>query len=644
MPLKTGPFIRGAPRPQAARPIPFGDTRPAGWLLHQMQHDLEHGFAGCLDQLVPELFKGDDIYGRDRITRHSSKKNLGTVSHDESLPAQQMWWNSETQSNWLDGLIRTAVLTAHPPAMQRARYFVGKILESQDEDGYLGIYTPDLRFDFAGENGELWAQASLMRGLLAYYEATREEAVLQAVERAVAVTTSTWPPGGTNPFRVGHSVCGVEHGLMFTDVVDRLHYLTDKREYQDYAHWLYEAFSLGTTAERDAAAGNLLDPAYRFCGHGAHTYEHLRAVVNACYASDNPELQRSLDGYLDKLRPCLAPSGGPIGDEIIGGRDADPATTGYEYCSLLELLDSYCNLLHKSGEPAWAEQVEWLFFNAAQGARAADGRSVAYCNADDVTGLIGHLDLGAPDNPEETRFKYSPVHQDTAVCCAPNSVSIHPYYVQNMWQRRGNALALNLYGPSLLDTELDGCRVRISQQTQYPFGRHVTFNVSVSQPIELVLMLRKPTWADRLRVSGVGVEDQQEYLVLSRIWQGDMTFTVFFEAAPKVETFRNGSRYVRYGPLLFAWPIDFSEAAGRNYPLQFHDSYYRAAGETAENLRLPLGATFVVRKGIFEESRPWQGAVELHGELIDAANGQVTRARLVPMGSTILRRVTFRPA
>jgi hypothetical protein len=36
--------------------LPFGAIHPTGWILAQMQRDLDSGFAGCLDQLCPCLF------------------------------------------------------------------------------------------------------------------------------------------------------------------------------------------------------------------------------------------------------------------------------------------------------------------------------------------------------------------------------------------------------------------------------------------------------------------------------------------------------------------------------------------------------------------------------------------------------------
>ena len=106
---------------------------------------------------MPALICDDDIYGRDRLTRQTGHKNLGTVATDAKEQIQYLWWNSETQSNWWDGLARTALLLDHAATLARVRAYVDRILATQDADGYLGIYAPDLRFTFTGENGELWA-------------------------------------------------------------------------------------------------------------------------------------------------------------------------------------------------------------------------------------------------------------------------------------------------------------------------------------------------------------------------------------------------------------------------------------------------------------------------------------------------------
>jgi DUF1680 family protein len=285
-------------RPPRFQPLPLGAIKPSGWLHAQMSHDLEHGFVGCLDELVPDLIEQDDIYGANRLTKTARIKELGVVAKETQWEVQFLWWNSETQSNWLDGMMRTALLLDHPSFMEKARARIERLLATQDADGYLGIYAPDLRFNFKGENGELWAQASLFRVLLGWYESTGDERALTAVRRAVDVTMHAYPVGYSHPFDVKDDFAGVGHGLVFTDILDRLYQLTDEKQYLAYAHWLYEEYNRQPLSQDDIQISHLLDPDYRFKAHGVHTYEHLRSLLIAAHAAEDSLLDSALAAAL----------------------------------------------------------------------------------------------------------------------------------------------------------------------------------------------------------------------------------------------------------------------------------------------------------------------------------------------------------
>ena len=312
------PFTVVARKPEALTPLPFGAVLPEGWLKAEIQANLA-GFTGHLDSLAPDLILKDDIFGRDRLSKDVKKKDVGALAGGgAAAEVQYLWWNSETQGNWRDGFIRSAILTRND--LDKARAYVRDILRTQDEDGYLGIYDRDLRYHFNGENGELWAKTTLLRGLLAWYQYSGDATILTSVERAVTDVLVHYPAGASHPFySKTPDVGGLSHGLMFTDVLETLYRLTGRTAYLDYALFLYRDFSAQTLHE-DAQYAKLIDTAFRLQGHGVHTYEHVRAVAAAAYASGNPLLEQALEGYLEKIAGELTPSGAPAGDEWIGGR------------------------------------------------------------------------------------------------------------------------------------------------------------------------------------------------------------------------------------------------------------------------------------------------------------------------------------
>ncbi|KAA3621654.1 MAG: hypothetical protein DWQ02_27335, partial [Bacteroidetes bacterium] len=197
--------------------LPQGSTKPKGWILDIMRNDLETGVVGALDDLYPGI-KKDDLYRTARRGGLEDVPEMGDlVLTGEPWEKSIMWWNSETAGNWWDGFVRHAFLTGNQEAIDQSKLIVNNLIDSQDEDGYIGIYKPNLRYQHEGSNGELWSQTTAFRTLIGYYEITGDQSALDAVEKGMAVTMKSYGPEGENPFNLKNAFGGVTHGLMMTD-------------------------------------------------------------------------------------------------------------------------------------------------------------------------------------------------------------------------------------------------------------------------------------------------------------------------------------------------------------------------------------------------------------------------------------------
>ena len=163
------------------RLLRFGEIKPLGWIREQMRRDLGEGFAGHLPEIAPHTAKSD-IFGKGR-NRPKSLSNPGAGS--------EQWWNGETEGNWRSGNTMMTLLAGSPAQRATLDARIADLLKNQDPDGYLGIYSPELRWG-AGRSGELWTQACLFRGLIAYAEATGNPEVLKAIERATQLTNANY--------------------------------------------------------------------------------------------------------------------------------------------------------------------------------------------------------------------------------------------------------------------------------------------------------------------------------------------------------------------------------------------------------------------------------------------------------------------
>ena len=554
--------------------LPFGSLKPTGWLKEQMQKDID-GFVGNLDQIVPELIN-DPIYSNGRLQKHSKAKDLGNHKEgDAEGDEQYKWWNSETQSNWWDGYLRNVFLLDDKKGIEKAKKYVEAMLKTQDEDGYIGIYDKELRYKFNSENGELWSKASLYRGLLAYYEYTKDENVFTAIDRAVDNVMQNYPINASSPFSSGTSFNGgVSHGLTFTDVLERLYFHTKNEKYREYALFLYNDFSNTYQSEADVQLKNILNPNYKLKSHGVHTFEHIRALIIAKYAAKNPELDNAMTIYLNRIKNATTISGGAIGDEWIAERNADVTHTGYEYCSLQELLDSYCLLLQKTGNANIGDDIENIFYNAAQGSRNPNHSCIAYLKTDNSFEMLGTKNGEIEPDRKQTRYKYSPAHQDVAVCCNPNAGRISPYFIQNSWMKENeNTLVATLLMPNILETSINDNKIQIENITEYPSKNDFNFKISQAKSSKFTLKIRKPDWVKKVKTNEM-YNIENDFVVIEREFMANDNVRIFFDTDVQINTDNGGSHYYTYGALLFSFPIKAKEITGKTYMGNFIDFTY----------------------------------------------------------------------
>ncbi len=624
------PFKKIQSIPETFQPISFSSIKPSGWLKKEIEKSL-NGFTGHLDSLVPSLIVQDDIYGKDRLTKKVKSKDVGALGDEGDWKVQFLWWNSESQSNWWDGYIRSAILANNTYHLARIKNYIKRILSSQDADGYLGIYDKELRYKFDNENGELWSKTTLLRGLLAWYEYTKDKKILIAIERAVQNVIVNYPENNSHPFySVKPDDGGLTHGLMFTDVLENLYRITKNKKYLDYCLFLYKDFSTQILNE-DAQYKKLIDPNYKLNGHGVHTYEHLRAVAAAYYASGNKLLGDALNDFLNKIDQTTTVTGGPVGDEWIGRRKANETNTGYEYCSMQELMNSYEDLFLKTGKSKFGDKVEKLFFNAAQGSRDPNQYCIAYLKTDNSYYMTGGQN-GDTTQKKQTRYSYSPVHQDAAVCCVPNAGRITPYYIQNMWMKDKDGLAASLLGPCNITVMVKRSKVSIEENTSYPYNYSIQFKIKINEPAAFTIKIRKPSWVNKFSVSG-NYSKKDGFIIIHKIWKNNDVINLQFFPEPMVKKDLNNEYYFTCGALVLAHPIAATASITKDYPLKgFHDFQYRP-----DSLIVYQFINNTISKINFENKK----TLEFTSTMFNPETKKNENIQLVPMGKTILREVSF---
>lgn len=605
----------------AFTPLRFGEIRPEGWILAQMRRDLQTGFAGHLDELCHEA--SSDIFATGRNAPGHS--NAGNVANDA-------WWNGESEGNWRCGHMMQACLTRDPAAMLKADAYVKHILASQDSDGYIGIFSPELRYS---GNGEFWTQSCLFRGLLAYAEATGRNDVYKAVKRAVDRTIEGC---------AGRKLSLAGHDAMYADVLEPLYARTGEKKYLDFGLRLYREREGLVDFHRHPVVGDEFHTCYSK-GHGPTVAESMRMPFWFWAATGEPEYLKNGVGLIAAMNQFSMPSGALVSEEAVDSKPY-PWNVGYEYCAIFEKQFSLINAGVKTGDAAYFQAAEHVWFNAAQGSREPDGSAILYCSYENRLAVQDEL---------AKRQRFSPTHQQVAVCCVPNATRVAPYFVSNAWVRpRGTepVLAAVMYGPCTVTTQVAGVPAVLEEQTMYPYGGYVEIKVRPAKAVSFALWLRDPEWSGETKVEceGALVRREGSYLKIRKEWKkGDMVRIHFDQKVQEVPALQTEFA-LQYGPLLYVLPVRSKDETVKKYDLpQFRD-YLVAKTEDAETeFSLPAekggtGFGFAAKSvaGTNADFPLDQPGMVLGGKLI-RKSGVETDVELVPMGakSTRLRRVTF---
>ena len=611
----------------------FGETKPAGWMLSQMQADLESGLAGN----YPDI--SDSVNGRQFELQ---------LANQPDAAGHPGWWLGEHEGYYADGLFRLAWLSGRQSAVTNAIARLEDVLSAQDFAGYIGVYSPDYRFgDQDPNDGELWTQSRMLQALLAWYEATGEQRILLAVKKAATLTLTEYTYRSYFE-RLAYATGGggVSHGVGFADALEWLYRITDDPSYRDGYLWLYADYANSNVRDDDLTPTHLIDSDRPWYSHTPHIAEALAMPQIASAYGGSLEYAQAADEVLTKLRRHSNPGGGPVGDEGVEGRPGSFDLPS-EYCAMTETIASLNRLAQYRDAMASGDIAERIALNAAQGARLHPAASaISYLTADNRIAATQSLTLG-------DRLLYSASHL-TAACCSLNSTRLLPYYVEGMWLREasGAGLVARLYGPSIFDTKFGEIPVHIVEQTDFPFSDKIAFEISPESALYFRLTLRIPDYAKNVTVSvptGMNVTRLVDRFEITGSWKAGDSVSLDLKFAVHAVRDSQGEVAVAYGPLLYALPIEanvtqgrLTRATGSTSQLEFHDTEY-VAKEVPPTYLLPAQFNFLsVQLPGGDLLDPWsKPPAGLSGSLL-APDGSHVEVTLYPMGSTLLRVTGFR--
>jgi hypothetical protein len=353
------------------------------------------------------------------------------------------------------------------------------------------------------------------------------------------------------------------------------------------------------------------------------------------------------------------------GDEFLHGVGS---TQGTELCTVVELLSSLQTALRIGGESWIASAIERIAYNALPAMLTADHRAHQYFQQPNQVEC----------SPGARGFS---VQHDTDLlfgvctgygCCAANFHMGWPRFAQHLWMATpDNGLAAMIFAPCEVQAEVaGGARVRIVEETAYPFADEVRLTIECDGSVRFPLSLHLPAWVREasIELNGGGREhlsplgDGIGWWRREREWCDGDVLTLHMLMPIVASRWERSSVAVERGPLVYALAVgeEWRSVAGSEpyFDYEVHPTtpwnYALAIDPHAPAIEAhprPMAAQPWARDGaplfLTAPARPvpsWQIENGSAGPIPQppvAADGRVESVQLIPYGCARLRIAMF---
>lgn len=228
-------------------------------------------------------------------------------------------------------------------------------------------------------------------------------------------------------------------------------------------------------------------------------------------------------------------------------------TAHNETCANIGNMLFNWRMLGVTGDAKYASVLETALYNSVLSGISLDGKKYFYTNPLRIS----------DEFPYTLRWPKERQEYISCFCCPPNTLRTVCEAQNYAYTVGDNTIWCNLYGENELNTKLADKKLKIVQNTGYPYDGKVSLKIEdISAKTEIAIKLRIPEWCDNSTISLNGEKldittSPNTYATISRKWKKgdvinlDMEMEVkMMESNPLVEETRNQVAITR-GPLVY---------------------------------------------------------------------------------------------
>lgn len=496
------------------------EIKPKGWLRRQLEIQAQ-GLCGNLHKVWPDI-RDSKWIGGDR----------------------EGW---ERVPYWLDGFVPMAYLLEDEELIAVAKKYIDFIIEKQHS-------TPDDRF-WDGcicpvkNDDELlayddWANFLICKMLIVYYDCSGDERIPEVVDKVLT----------NQRYRFMHFAPRDWASYRWFESLISIYWIYERTGKE----WLLEGidYLLDNCADYKKIfkhANRTPDSEWTLRGHVVNLAMALKSDALLCRYFNTKGYDTDPDEFAEQMYQILVQNHGTVtghfnGDECVSGRSP---IHGTELCGIVEAMYSYEWLFALTEKDKWLDRLERITFNALPAGISDDMWVRQYDQMSNQVACLKFIEKRPflTNGLEGGMFGL----ETNYGCCTANFGQGWPKFALSTFMRSEKGVASAALAPSEINFTKDGADIKITLDTEYPFGNVLKYTIETSKPVDFEFSYRVPGFSKGANTDGQYVGCGRH--AIERTWEGTTTITVTLNFETElIERNNEMFSFVR-GPLVYSLPI-----------------------------------------------------------------------------------------
>lgn len=428
---------------------------------------------------------------------------------------QGFFFNDSDVYKWLEAAAFSYAYNPNDTLLEKCRRLIDEIAAAQDEDGYLNTY---FTFERKGDRWknlrdmhELYCAGHLMQAAIAFYRATGERKILDVSCRLADHIASVFGP---------NKRAGVPGHPEIEMALVELYRATGNRAYLDLAAFFVDIRGRGLIGgsphhidhkpfrELNEIVGHAVRSLYLNCGA---TDVYLENGDKTLFEA----LMRLWHNMVERKMYITGGVGARHKGEAFGDDYELPNARAYaETCAAIANFMWNWRMLLASGVGVFTDIMELTLYNGILSGISLDGKEYFYVN------------------PLADRGRHRRQRWFACACCPPNIARLMASLPGYFYSVSDRDLWVHFYAKGRADINVNGNRVVLLQDTDYPWSGDVKITVNPEKEDYFSIHIRIPEWC---REAKVKVNDREleikpqpgSYLEINRLWESGNEISLF---------------------------------------------------------------------------------------------------------------------